>query len=98
MLFNLCEASRALLQDQIPLFAGFRLRIDCGYQETVALQESCGHGAKQNIAPKTIEDSLVGDVRVLDNLSIVGGIFRNPAFQLDHQTWIFSKDLSNLFG
>ena len=77
-------------------FCKVRVWIRRGNQVAVTLQKTCGHGSKRDVLLQPLENSMVRQVRILDDLAVIGSLLRYPALQFHHQPFVFNQHASNL--
>jgi hypothetical protein len=56
------------------------------------LDQRSRYGPKLNIRLYPLEDGIVGQVRIANDLAVIGRIPCNPMFQLDHQPRVLDKN------
>ena len=84
------------LKDQFSLLCCIGLRVELGNKVTVAFEQAGCHGPELRVADKSGKNLLVGQVSILDDLSVGRRFLRDPAFQFDQESWLLAEHRLNL--
>jgi hypothetical protein len=86
------EPIRPFLQQEFMLSSRVRVRIQLRKQISISPQQRGGYGPKLDVRFEPREDGFARQVRIADDLPVVGGIPGHPMFQLDHQARVLGQD------
>jgi len=94
---DLHEPARAFFQNKFLFFSELRIRVDGRSKITITLQQAGGGRAKHQIFSQPLEDGVVGQIRIVYDLSVGSCFLGDPIFQFHKQTRILHQDFPDLF-